>query len=150
MGRFFGQPLSLCAQGRVCIPDRQGCHIEIPDFVQVLGLWPQAIYGSMEWSGLAQYAPHDSLTIYGTEGTLVYDFATDNILAGHRGGIHLESMPVPKEYERHWTVEDDFIRAVQNGEQPEPSFTTGLSYMQFVEAIHTSLREHRWVELSSL
>ena len=150
LDRFFGQPLTLCAQGRVCVPDRQGYHVEIPDFVQVLGLWPQEIYGSLEWSGLAQYAPQDSLTVYGTEGTLVYDFATDNILAGRREDIHLKSIQVSKEYVRDWTIEEDFIRAVRNGEQPEPNFDTGLRYMQFIEAIHVSLKEHRWVELSTL
>jgi predicted dehydrogenase len=147
---FLGQPLSLCAQGQVCIPERQGYFVKIPDFVQVLGLWPQHIYGCLEWSGLAQFAPSDTLTIYGTEGTLVYDFASDNILAGHRGGINLESVPIPKEYVRSWTVEDDFIRSLRSGGQPEPSFATGLRYMQFIEAIQWSLKEQRWVELSSL
>ena len=150
LSRFFGQPLSLCAQGRVCVPDRQGYQVEIPDFLQVLGLWPQEIYGCMEWSGLAQFAPHDSLTIYGTEGTLVYDFTTDDIFSGRRGDMSVESMPVPKEYARIWTVEADFIQAVRNGGQPEPSFITGLGYMQFLEAVHQSLRERCWADLSSL
>jgi predicted dehydrogenase len=142
--------LSVCAQGRVVTQAREGYTVKIPDFLQVLGVWPQQIYGCLEWSGVAQFAQKDTLRIYGTEGVLIYDFVNDDIFAGQHGSNALDSIQIPKEYEKEWTVEDDFIKAVKNGGKPEPSYETGVRYMQVVEAINCSLRENRWVELSTI
>ncbi|MCX6008119.1 MAG: Gfo/Idh/MocA family oxidoreductase [Chloroflexi bacterium] len=150
LGRFMGYPYSLCAQGRVCIEERNGDQVKIPDFIQVIGQWPEKLAGVMEWSGVAQFAPHETVEIYGSEGALVYDFATDEILAGHHMDGKLVTVTIPPTFVKSWTVEADFIQAVRQGGQPQPSFEVGLRYMEFVEAVNCSMSKHAWVDLGEL
>lgn len=147
---FFGQPEEICSHARVCYPIRHGYEVKIPDFVQVLGKWPNNLYGCLEWSGISQFPPREDLQIYGSEGTLIYDFKTDEIFIGKKGYKELTLLPIPSKFVRTWTVEADFVDAIRNGKQPEPSFLTGLKYMQVLEAVNIAIREHRWVNLKTL
>ncbi|MGC2617651.1 MAG: Gfo/Idh/MocA family oxidoreductase [Acidobacteriaceae bacterium] len=154
LGRFFGDPVSLCASGRVFIPQRQGYELRVPDAVSVLGDWPDQILGTLEWSGVAHNGGHDRLEIFGSDCTLTYDFVTDEIFLGRSPNSSKDSSPaslqVPAAFTHEWTVEQDFIRAVHDGGHPEPSFRTGVRYMTFVEAIHQSLARSAWVRLAEL
>jgi hypothetical protein len=44
-------------------------------------------------------------------------------------------------------VEKDFIDAVVQGGHPEPSFETGVQYLEFTEAVNLSARGGHAVEL---
>lgn len=140
LGRWLGYPRRLHAQMKVAIPKRGGYVVHAPDITQIIGQWPGGIVGTLEWSGLAQFAPHEKLEIYGMDGTLIYDFTTDQIFGGRRGDSALQELPVPADWVSEWTVEKDFINAVLTGSHPEPSFETGVEYMQFTEAAHRSAR----------
>jgi predicted dehydrogenase len=102
------------------------------------------------WSGVAQFAPHETVEIYGSEGTLVYNFSTDEILMGRRGNDKLASIPIPPSFVKSWTVEADFIQAVHQRRPPQPSFEVGVRYMEFVEAVNRSMTEYMWVSLDEL
>lgn len=147
LGRFLGDPLSLCAHGQVVIENREGCSVRIPDYVHVIGEWPENVPGTLEWSGVAWHGGSERLEIYGSEGKLVYDFSNDQILLGRAGDTQLREVDVPPEFTRHWTVEEDFIRAVREHGHPEPSFRTGVRYMAFVDAIQRSMRQSAWVNV---
>ncbi len=149
-GRFLGYPLELCAQGRVCIPQRSEYTVEIPDFVHVIGRWPGNLEGTLQWSGVAQADVGDLLEIFGSHGTLAYDFTGDRILLAARGEDQLKPLTVPSEFIGGWTVESDFIRAVREGGHPEPSFATGVRYMEVVEAVKRSMDAHAWVSIADL
>jgi predicted dehydrogenase len=56
-------------------------------------------------------------------------------------------LTIPSELEGHWTVEKDFIEAVLTGGHPEPSFETGVKYLEFTEALNLSARGGHAVEL---
>jgi predicted dehydrogenase len=154
LGRFFGDPVSLCAMGRVFIRKRQGYEVRVPDAVSVLCDWPNQVLGTLEWSGVAFHDGHDRLEIFGSDGTLIYDFVTDEIFLGRSPISSTDPSPVslqvPPEFTREWTVEQDFIRGVREGGQPEPSFRTGVRYMTFVEAIQQSLTRSASVRLAEL
>ena len=96
---------------------------------------------------MAQFPPDETLTIYGRDGTLVYNFTTDQILGGRRGDKALRPLEIPAEFESSWTVESDFIEAVLHGGHPEPSFETGVQYLEFTEAVNLSARGGHAVEL---
>jgi predicted dehydrogenase len=145
--RWLGSPRRLHAQMKVAIPKRHGHVVHVPDVVQVIGQWANGLAGALEWSGVAQFAPDETLTIYGRDGTLVYDFTHDRILGARRGEDALRELAIPPELERSWTVERDFIEAVQSGGRPEPSFETGVKYMEFTEALNLSARGGHAVEL---
>ena len=150
LGQFLGYPTALCAQGRVCIQDRSGYTVKIPDFVQMIGQWPGNLEGALQWSGVARFGGGDVLEIFGKEGTLTYDFSNDRILLGERGKEQLSPVSVPAEYIGSWTVEQDFVRAAREGGKPEPSFETGVRYMEFVEAVNRSMEGQSWVSIASL
>jgi predicted dehydrogenase len=145
--RWLGSPRRLHAQMKVCVPKREGYSVHIPDMVQVFGQWPNGLAGSLEWSGVCQFPPDETLAIYGRDGTLVYNFTKDEVLGGRRGDTELRPLAIPSELTGTWTVEKDFIDAVLTGTRPEPSFETGVQYMEFTEALHLSARGGHAVEL---
>jgi predicted dehydrogenase len=145
--RWLGSPRRLHAQMKVSVPKREGYVVHIPDVVQVFGQWSNGLAGSLEWSGVAQFAPDETLAIYGRDGTLVYNFTKDQILGARRGEKELQVLTIPSELEGHWTVEKDFIEAVLTGGHPEPSFETGVKYLEFTEALNLSARGGHAVEL---
>lgn len=145
--RWLGSPRRLHSQMKVCVPKREGYPVHIPDVVQVFGHWPNGLAGSLEWSGVAQFAPDETLTIYGRDGTLVYNFTQDLIFGARRGEKELRQLDIPTELETAWTVEKDFIDAVLTGGHPEPSFETGVQYLEFTEAVNLSARGGHAVEL---
>ncbi|MCE0483310.1 MAG: Gfo/Idh/MocA family oxidoreductase [Methylacidiphilales bacterium] len=145
--RWLGLPRRLHAQMKVSVPKRHGYTVHIPDLVQVFGQWPNGLAGSLEWSGVAQFAPDETLTLYGRDGTLVYNFTQDKIFGARRGEKELSELVIPPEFETAWTVEKDFIDAVVTGGHPEPSFETGVQYLEFTEAVHLSARGGHAVEL---
>ena len=117
------------------------------DVVHVIGQWANGVAGTLEWSGVAQFPPDETLTIYGRDGTLVYNFTKDEIHGARRGDkkLHVLHDSAPT-WKQKWTVEKDFIDAVVQGGHPEPSFETGVQYMEFVEAVNLSARgeDMRW------
>ena len=145
--RWIGSPRRLHAQMKVSVPKREGYVVHIPDVVQVIGQWSNGLAGSLEWSGVAQFPPDETLTIYGRDGTLVYNFTKDEIFGARRGEKKLLPLPIPLELETAWTVEKDFIDAVIHGGHPEPSFETGVQYLEFTEAVNLSARGGHAVEL---
>src|ERR1700722_18897353 len=119
----------------------------MPDVVQVFGQWPNGVAGLLEWSGVAQFPPDETLSIHGRDGTLVYNFTRDEILGARRGEKELRPLAIPPEVETAWTVEKDFIDGGGHGGHPEPSFETGVEYMEFTEAVNLSARGGHAVEL---
>jgi predicted dehydrogenase len=145
--RWLGSPRRLHAQMKVCVPKRDGYVVHVPDVVQVFGQWPNSVAGSLEWSGVAQFPSDETLAIYGRDGTLVYNFTRDEILGARRGEGELQVLTIPPDLVGTWTVEKDFIDAVLTGGHPEPSFETGVKYLEFTEALYLSARGGHAVEL---
>jgi predicted dehydrogenase len=145
--RWLGAPRRLHAQMKVSVPKRDGYIVHVPDVVQVIAQWPNGVAASLEWSGVAQFPPDETLTIFGRDGTLVYNFTTDEIHGARRGDKALRHLEIPAEFVTTWTVEKDFIDAVVQGGHPEPSFETGVQYLEFTEAVNLSARGGHAVEL---
>ncbi len=134
--RWLGDITQVQADGAVVFSNREGYEVEVPDFLNVLCEFRNGARGSLSFSGVAAHAPSDTLTIYGSEGTLVYDFANDVLKLGKRSGS-LEVMAIPEALRRTWTVEQDFINAVLDpaAPRPRPDFVEGMRYMRVVQAI---------------
>lgn len=134
--RWLGHVTEVEARGSVVTPQRQGYEVETPDFVNVLAKFRSGLEATLLFSGVAAHAPTDKLWLFGSDGTLSYDFVTDEVALGKPGG-KLEPVPVPYEMQREWTVEKDFIQAVltPSAPRPKPDFTEGVCYMRVVEAV---------------
>ena len=134
--RWLGHIVEVEARGNVVTEERQGYKVLIPDFVHVLAKFRGGLEATMMFSGVAAHAPTDKVWIFGSEGTLCYDFQAEEVLLGKPGG-KLEVVPVSFEMQRDWTVERDFIAAIRNpgGPRPKPDFVEGVCYMRVVEAV---------------
>ncbi len=94
--------------------------------------------GTFMVSTVVHHGAPNFIELYGSDGTIKYVMGADHIMAGKAGG-GLERVDISPAEWRHWTVEQDFIEAVRNGNRtPEPSFEAGLSYMRFTEAVFKS------------
>src|SRR5207253_9819368 len=109
--RWFGDIDGLFARGKILYADRQGYNVIIPDALSVLCHFADGAEGVLEFSGIHAHATGDRLEVYGSAGTLVYDFTADVIKAGRVGGDALEEANLPKDLAREWNVEHDFIDA---------------------------------------
>ena len=110
-----------------------------PDSVQVLTM--QSDGGVYRLSGVVWNDTSMGVALYGSEGTLIYDFLRDEIRGAKRGAAGLEVLPIPDSQRGGWRVEADFIAAIR-GERPvtHTDFATGVKYMQFTEAVARSSR----------
>lgn len=139
--RWFGPILTVSAQGRVVHQIREDYEVRIPDFLNILATFENGMEATLNFSGVAPQAPGDRMEVYGTEGTLVYDFENESISMGNRSAKSLEEIKIPEELQQGWQVEEDFIAAVRShgGVRPSPSFEEGLAYMKVVQATAESV-----------
>ncbi len=147
--RWLGDIVEVSAQGRVVIPERAGHEVETPDFVNILCGFRNGVQGAMLFSGVAAGAPTDKFFLFGSEGSLSYDFARDEVLLGRRGEV-MRQVPVPPELVRGWTVERDFINAVLDpgAPRPKPDFTEGVRYMRVVNGVWDAMEEGKAVRVA--
>ncbi len=88
------------------------------------------------------------IELYGSEGTLRYNIDTDEILGARIGDTGLQPMTIPTDLRREWRAEAEFIEAVRSGNREgSPSFTEGIKYMEFTEAVYRSAAEGRAIDL---
>src|SRR5213079_3223866 len=107
--RWFGNIIGVYARGKILNPTREGYNVIIPDTLSVLCHFANGAEGVLEFSGINAHATGDCLEVYGSAGTLVYDFTADVIKAGRVGDRALHEVEVPTELARQWTVENDFL-----------------------------------------
>lgn len=141
LNRWVGYAKSVQAHNQVFIPTRihpdtgKPYTIKIPDSTTILAELENGAQGIYHLSGVARFAPSDMIELYGSEGTLVYHIQGDTIRGGRKEDKELKTLEIPKELEKTWTVEQDFIDAIREGKPVSPNFYEGLRYMEFVEAV---------------
>jgi predicted dehydrogenase len=161
--RWLGHTRRVTAMGRTFIPERppaevnQGTghtKVERPDTLTITGEMENGALFTGLWSGVARFGGEpNAIEIFGSDGTIRYLSGTDaagsgKLLAARANESALREVEIPAAEARPWTVEADFIAAVRAGKRdPEPSFWDGLKYMEFTDAVDTSLREARAVDL---
>ena len=150
--RWLGDITGVFARGKVVHPIRQGYETIVPDVLTVLCAFSNGAEGVLEFSAVNAHGGGDRLEIYGDQGTLVYDFTADTLKAGTARVGDLKIVPVPKELEGEWRVEEEFIAAVKSKGRvrPHPDFEEGVRYMRVVQAVADSRARNEWVEISSL
>src|SRR5207302_6404292 len=112
--RWLGDIIGIFARGKVIYPIRQGYQVIIPDLLTVLCQFENGAEGVLEFSGIDALAPGDRLEIYGSAGTLTYDFGSDVVHAGKLGDRALHIVDLAPELEGEWRVEEDFLAAVKS------------------------------------
>jgi predicted dehydrogenase len=147
--RWLGDINGVFARGKIIQPMRHGYEVIIPDLLTVLCAFDNGAEGVLEFSGIDALAPGDRVEIYGSSGTLAYDFDSDVVQAGKVGDRGLHVVDLPSELETEWRVEEDFLAAVKSKGRvrPHPNFEDGLRYMRVVQAVADSRERNEWVAI---
>jgi predicted dehydrogenase len=149
--RWLGDITGVFARGKIIYPVREGYEVIIPDLLTVLCSFESGAEGVLEFSGVNALAQGDRLEIYGSAGTLTYDFTSDVVQAGKLGDRALHVVDLPPELEGEWRVEEDFLAAVKSKGRvrPHPTFEDGVRYMRVVQAVADSRARNEWVAIKS-
>jgi predicted dehydrogenase len=147
--RWLGNITGVFARGKIIQPIREGYDVIIPDLLTILCSFESGAEGVLEFSGIDALVPGDRLEIYGSGGTLTYDFASDIVQTGKAGDRALRVVDVPAELEGEWRVEEDFLAAVRSKGRvcPHPNFEDGVGYMRVVQAVADSRARNEWVTI---
>src|SRR3989454_1058299 len=134
--RWIGDITGVFARGKIIDPIREGYEVIVPDLLTVLCSFENGAEGVLEFSGINALASGDRLEIYGSAGTLTYDFTSDVVQAGKLGDRALHVVDLPPELEGEWRVEEDFLAAVKSKGRvrPHPAFEGGGRYMRVLPA----------------
>jgi predicted dehydrogenase len=148
--RWLGDITGVFARGKIIYPIREGYDVVVPDMLTVLCSFENGAEGVLEFSGVNATASGDRLEIYGSAGTLTYDFTSDVVHAGKLGDRALHVVDIPPELEGEWQVEEDFLAAVKSKGRvhPHPNFEEGLRYMRVVQAVADSRARNEWVAIA--
>jgi predicted dehydrogenase len=147
--RWLGDITGVFARGKIIHPNRQGYEVIIPDLLTVLCSFENGAEGVLEFSGINAFGEGDRLEIYGSAGTLTYDFDSDVVQTGKLGDKALHVVDLPSELAREWSVEDDFLAAVKSKGRirPRPDFEEGVRYMRVVQAVADSRARNEWTAI---
>jgi len=147
--RWFGPITDVFARQKIIHFIRHGYEIRIPDLVIVLCQFENGMEGVMEFSGVACFEKSDFLQVFGSEGTIAYDFAIDEITGGRTGEKGNRQLQISPGLEQRWSVEEDFIAATRSPAtiQPQPSFAQGLRCMRVVQAVADSIAQQREIRI---
>ena len=109
----------------------------VPDHLVAVAQMASGVQLTFHMSSVAAFGAGQGVTIYGTEGTLVF---AGGVLKGRRRGedsfSEVDFGDTPK---GGWRVEEDFIDSIRTGAPVRlTSFETGVRYMEFTEAIAES------------
>jgi predicted dehydrogenase len=147
--RWLPPPVQVMAQVHAFIPHRidpeSGVDrlVGTPDSVQVISVLRGGGRAVYRVSGVVRYGQCQGVRLYGTEGALYYDFASDRIFGTNRRSRvdkdFMEEISIPEEKAGGWRVEAEFVEAIRSGTPVRfTDFATGVSYMEFTEAVARS------------
>ncbi len=160
----------VVAQTRRFIDSRQGQPSDAEDWVGIIAEFQAGATGVLESTKLATGRgeggrSRDYCEVNGSEGTLVYHLETPLTLqVGKRGGTVLEEVAVPKEFLKlpcssrdpaagdpvvtfRYDQDAEFIDAILDKRDCNPSFEDGLSVQAVMDAALLSAREGRWADV---
>jgi predicted dehydrogenase len=159
--RWTPPPVRVLAQAHAFTPERidpeSGVRraVGTPDSVQVLTVLENGARASYHFSGVTAYGHGAGIQLYGTDGALLYDLTDDRIHGASRlrgaapvSAESLKEIPIQPDKARLWQVELDFVDSIRLGTPVRlTTFETGVSYMEFTEAVARSARTGLAVEL---
>ena len=152
--RWTAPPVRVYALANKFIPRRddpetgQRVRVGTPDSVQVISTQEDGSVGVYRISGVLWHDHGNSIALYGSAGTLVYDLTGDRIRYGRAGEPELKTLAIPDELRGGWQVEADFVAAIREGRPvTHTDFLTGARYMHFTEAVARSSRHQEPVDL---
>ena len=151
--RWVGPASRVMASTRTFVRqrrDEQGLprSVTVPDHVDIVCDLASGGVAHLRFSAVTGLVPGDEAWVFGSEGTLQLDLSTLRLSGGRRGDKSLQRIPIPKEEQIGWRVEEEFINAIRGKEKVKlTSFEDGVKYMEFTEAVIRSARTGQAIHL---
>lgn len=114
--------------------------VQVPDYLSVQMKMTNGILGSLLMHELDTRDTHSFIEIYGEKGILKLDFEMNGKLyqSLYPDNKWFEVRILPEQTAR-WRVEEEFINGIRGLEEIEhTTFTTGVEYMKFTQAVNES------------
>jgi predicted dehydrogenase len=150
--RWLGDTTRVMADARVFVDKRvdpdagREMAVGIPDSVTIAAEMANGARGSYVISAVAPVAQRASITVYGTEGVIAWEMG-DRMSVAKTGG-QLETREPDAGLSGGWRVEQDFIESIREGRPVTlTNFEDGVRYMEFTDAVWSSWKEGRAVEV---
>lgn len=151
--RWVGYTTKVSAMTRVVAKQRRDADgalkpVSIPDHVDVLAELAMGGQAHMAFSAVTGLGASGDIWLFGSEGTLHWNQASQTLRGGRRGDKELAALDIPAEKQGGWRVEEEFIRAIRGEEKvTTTTFEDGVHYMEFTEAVTRSAQEGRAISL---
>jgi predicted dehydrogenase len=148
--RYAGHDQALTAHGRTFVgerPDGDGgkATVDVPDSLGIVSQLENGAAAVYHISSVAGRGRGGSIEMHGTMGAFRLEGGKAYVALGDADFTELVVAP---EKEWGWDVEADFVNAIRDGKAvTHTSFEDGVRYMAFTDAVQTSLREGRKVDL---
>ena len=152
--RWFGDTSSVYASGRIFTENRRDPEsgkmkkVEIPESLIVTSQLASGAHCVYHHSNVAHHAGPDQMEIFGSDGTLRVSLWEGTVELAKSNSKAFKAVKIPKSQIRHWTVEQDFVDAINGFKSIElTTFEMGVKYMEFTEAVQLSQRGGKKVSL---
>ncbi len=142
MARWLGRATDLTAVtalGSTPRPSPEGPLVaDVAEHLLAVLAFPDEVTATVEMSTRTNGADPNTVTFYGTDGTLRVDLTAGTIAQAPLGGSWAP-VTIRDEDRAEWSAEIDFVAAIR-GERPVTltDFETGAHYMAVLEAMHRS------------
>ncbi len=148
--RWFGPAKWVSSQAETFInkardPDTgEIVNVSVPDYLTVQMQMNNGIMGSLFISEAGFHNKPPYIKVFGDKGTLLYEFKVDgNLWYGQPNESEMHLVQISKEEEGKWRVEEEFINSIRGEEEVlYTTFTTGVEYMKFTEAVNQSFNNN--------
>ena len=150
--RYAGHDQRLTAHGRTFVgarPDGDGgsATVDVPDSLGVVSQLANGAAAVYHISSVAGRGRGGSIEMHGTKGAFRLEEGKAYVALGDAAFAELKVAP---EKQWGWNVEADFVDAIRDGKAvTHTNFADGVRYMAFTDAVQTSLREGRTVDLAT-
>jgi predicted dehydrogenase len=153
ISRWLGHAKSVMAMGKIFNQfktfEGQLKAIEIPEHLNIIAEMNCGALAQMQFSsatGLSQN--NQEIWIYGSEGTIKLNLLENTLSFGKKGDKELTLITPEVHKSAKWRVEEEFIGAIRGNEKIKfTSFTEGVKYMEFTEAVAISCRQGKTIQL---
>jgi len=155
--RWVSLPVSVFALTNIIHPSRTDASgasqtVTTPDIAHILArleCGAQVIY---HLSGTARFGCGLQIHMYGSRGTLKYEFTpTERIWFGRDSDEALREITVSPEMAGRWRVEEEFINSIRGLEEVKfTDFLTGTRYMEFTQAVADSASENQPIRVAAV
>jgi predicted dehydrogenase len=152
--RWVGPASRVFARTRICTPQRHDPEtgtmvtVDVPDHVDIVADLACGAQATYQFSAVCGLAPTSGAWLFGGNGALHYDQASDKLFGGRQDEKTLREIAVAPEKAGKWRVEEEFVGAIRGQEAIRfTTFADGVKYMEFTEAVHRSAASGQIVSL---